>query len=153
MPLRDLIPVLQVAIGPVILISGVGLLLLAMTNRYARIIDRTRQLRQELPQVGGGQRAVDLAQLRVLLEQARLLRSALALAATSVLLASILVIAVFLGALLNLSSAGVVVTLFVSCLLSLILSLGFFLRDINLSLRALRLEVGPLEEPGPGQAP
>lgn len=153
MPLRDLIPVLQVAIGPVILISGVGLLLLAMTNRYARIIDRTRQLRQELPRVGGGQRAVDLAQLRVLLEQARLLRSALALAATSVLLASILVIAVFLGALLNLSSAGVVVTLFVSCLLSLILSLACFLRDINLSLRALRLEVGPLEEPDPGQAP
>ncbi|MFN9975717.1 MAG: DUF2721 domain-containing protein, partial [Phycisphaerae bacterium] len=29
----DLIPVLQVAIGPVILISGVGLLLLSMTNR------------------------------------------------------------------------------------------------------------------------
>jgi len=147
MPLRDLIPVLQVANGPVILISGVGLLLLSMTNRYARIIDRTRQLRLELPSVDGAQRASDLAQLRVLLEQARLLRSALTLAATSVLLASLLVITVFLGALLSLSSAGVVVSLFVSCLVSLILSLTFFLRDINLSLRALRLEVGSLEDP------
>lgn len=147
MPLRDLIPVLQVANGPVILISGVGLLLLSMTNRYARIIDRTRQLRLELPSVAGAQRASDLAQLRVLLEQARLLRSALTLAATSVLLASLLVITVFLGALLSLSSAGVVVSLFVSCLVSLILSLTFFLRDINLSLRALRLEVGSLEDP------
>lgn len=147
MPLRDLIPVLQVANGPVILISGVGLLLLSMTNRYARIIDRTRQLRLELPSVDGAHRASDLAQLRVLLEQARLLRSALTLAATSVLLASLLVITVFLGALLSLSSAGVVVSLFVSCLVSLILSLTFFLRDINLSLRALRLEVGSLEDP------
>jgi len=34
--LTQLIPVLQVAIGPVILISGVGLLLLSMTNRYGR---------------------------------------------------------------------------------------------------------------------
>jgi hypothetical protein len=31
--LAELIPILQIAIGPVILISGVGLLLLSMTNR------------------------------------------------------------------------------------------------------------------------
>ena len=34
--LTAIIPVLQVAVGPVILISGVGLLLLTMTNRYSR---------------------------------------------------------------------------------------------------------------------
>ena len=44
MPVRDLIPILQVAIGPVILISGVGLLLLSMTNRLGRVIDRARLL-------------------------------------------------------------------------------------------------------------
>jgi hypothetical protein len=35
-PLNEIVPVLQVAIGPVILISGVGLLLLTMTNRLSR---------------------------------------------------------------------------------------------------------------------
>jgi hypothetical protein len=44
----ELIPVLQIAIGPVILISGVGLLLLSMTNRLGRAIDRSRVLCQEL---------------------------------------------------------------------------------------------------------
>jgi len=44
--LHELIPVLQVAIGPVILISGIGLLLLGMTNRYGRTIDRARELAQ-----------------------------------------------------------------------------------------------------------
>ena len=34
--LNQMFPVLQVAIGPVILISGVGLLLLTMTNRLGR---------------------------------------------------------------------------------------------------------------------
>ena len=40
-PLHELIPVLQVAIGPVILISGISLLLLTLTNRFARTIDNT----------------------------------------------------------------------------------------------------------------
>ena len=44
MNLAEIIPVLQVSIGPVILISGVGLLLLTMTNRLGRAIDRARQL-------------------------------------------------------------------------------------------------------------
>jgi hypothetical protein len=41
--LEQIIPELQDAIGPVILISGVGLLLLTMTNRLGRAIDRARQ--------------------------------------------------------------------------------------------------------------
>src|SRR5688572_19515401 len=47
-PLNEIVPVLQVAIGPVILISGVGLLLLTMTNRLGRAIDRARSLVREL---------------------------------------------------------------------------------------------------------
>jgi len=41
----ELIPVLQVAIGPVVLISGIGLLILSMTNRFGRVIDRGVALR------------------------------------------------------------------------------------------------------------
>jgi hypothetical protein len=44
----DLIPILQVSIGPVILISGVGLLLLTLTNRLGRIVDRSRILFLEM---------------------------------------------------------------------------------------------------------
>jgi len=38
----EIVPVLQTAISPVVLISGVGLLLLTMTNRLGRIVDRAR---------------------------------------------------------------------------------------------------------------
>ena len=41
--LEQIIPELRDAIGPVILISGVGSLLLTMTNRLGRAIDRARQ--------------------------------------------------------------------------------------------------------------
>ncbi|MSU48902.1 MAG: DUF2721 domain-containing protein [Opitutus sp.] len=45
--LTQLVPILQLAIGPVILISGVGLLLLTMTNRFGRLLDRSRLLNRE----------------------------------------------------------------------------------------------------------
>jgi hypothetical protein len=54
--LQQLIPVIQMAVGPVILISGVGLLLLSMTNRFGRIVDRSRILARELPQAGAPER-------------------------------------------------------------------------------------------------
>ena len=50
--LQQLIPVIQTSVGPVILISGIGLLLLSMTNRLGRIIDRSRLLVEALPSAG-----------------------------------------------------------------------------------------------------
>jgi hypothetical protein len=138
----DLIPVLQVAIGPVILISGVGLLLLTMTNRFGRILDRTRQLSKEIRSAHSPEPDLALAQLRILLTRARIVRSAIAAASVSVLLAAVLIIVIFVGALFKLSFAVPVVCLFASCLTSLIGSLVWFIRDVNLSLKALRLEVG-----------
>jgi hypothetical protein len=135
----DLIPILQVAIGPVILISGVGLLLLTMTNRFGRISDRTRQLSREL-QSPQPYRA--LAQLEILLTRARIVRGAITAASVSVLLAAVLIIVMFIGALFKLPSAALIVGLFTSCLVSLIGSLVLFIREVNLSLGALRLEVG-----------
>ena len=38
----------EAAIAPVIVISGIGLLLLSITNRYGRAIDRARLLMREL---------------------------------------------------------------------------------------------------------
>jgi len=48
--------VLELAVSPAILVSGIGLLLLSMTNRFGRMIDRARIL---MPRLGsdGGQRA------------------------------------------------------------------------------------------------
>jgi hypothetical protein len=40
MVLDSMSTILQAAIAPTVLISGIGLLLLSMTNRYARPLDR-----------------------------------------------------------------------------------------------------------------
>jgi hypothetical protein len=63
---EQLIPVLQTAIGPVILISGVGLLLLTMTNRLGRAIDRARILAGEIQNADDVKRVKIAGQLQIL---------------------------------------------------------------------------------------
>src|ERR1039457_3922044 len=48
MPIHAVVQILTASIAPVIVISGVGLLLLSITNRYGRVIDRARLLMREL---------------------------------------------------------------------------------------------------------
>jgi hypothetical protein len=143
MSLNDIIPSLQLSIGPVILISGIGLILLSMTNRFGRVIDRSRLLTVELNGTSSVNRGQLLAQLRILSSRARIIRTGIALAVLSVLFAALLIISLFLSALLQLAIAVILVTLFISCMLSLIVSLILFISDINLSLRALWLEMPP----------
>jgi hypothetical protein len=138
--LEALIPTLQLAIGPVILISGVGLLLLCMTNRFARVIDRARIVAADCDVVDKAQREICYKKLGILSQRARILRASIAMAAFSVLLVAVLVILLFGGALFRLEIAGVIVALFVGCMCSLIGSLVFFIRDVNLSLQALWLD-------------
>jgi hypothetical protein len=140
--LNELVPVLQVAIGPVILISGVGLLLLSLTNRFGRAVDRSRQLIRELREVSETDRRRLAGQVAVLFRRARLIQISIILATTSVLFAALLIIALFFTALLKLELAIWISCLFMCCLASLILSLLMFIWDIHLSLKALRLELG-----------
>ena len=137
----QLIPVLQTAIGPMILISGIGLLLLTMTNRLGRAIDRTRALVGGLSNTAEAKREKTVAQLRILWGRARMIRLAIALASISALAAAILIIVLFTTALLQMESAWIIVTLFMVSLVSLIVSLVIFIRDINQSLAALKLEL------------
>src|SRR5712672_1187886 len=129
--LRELIPVLQVAVGPVILISGVGLLLLTLTNRFGRAVDRSRQLQRELRGLDGPERERLARQVAVLYRRARLIRLAIIMAAVSVLLAAVLIIGLFLSALLSLEVGPLIILLFICCMVSLIVSLAAFIQEIH----------------------
>lgn len=143
MQATELTPILQAAVGPVILISGVGLLLLSMTNRFGRVADRSRQLGEALRNAPPAERERLGLQLKILIRRARLLRLAITFATLSVLQAAVLVIALFLMAFLQVEAVLLGAILFIACLLSLIVSLVAFLQDINISMSALKLELAP----------
>ena len=140
--LEQVIPQLRDAVGPVILISGIGLLLLTMTNRLGRAIDRARALKNELSSQLGAERAATQAQVDIIYRRARIIRYAILFSVTSALLAAFLVMTLFLAAWLHWEYAWPACVVFTGCLASLCLSLVAFIMDINLSLHALKLELG-----------
>jgi hypothetical protein len=138
--LPQLVPILQLAIGPVILISGVGLLLLTLTNRFGRLLDRSRLLNREhpAPAIASGIQA----QIDILHRRAEILRLSIILGAITVLLVAILILVLFVAALLQLEAGWLIVTIFCVSQVALIGSMLAFIRDMNLSLAAVRLELG-----------
>ncbi len=137
----QLIPILQTAIGPMILISGLGLLLLTMTNRLGRAIDRARLLAGELSEAAGNKQEKIAAQLEILWRRARLIRASITLASLSALSSACLIIVLFFTALGGLELAWLIGSVFIIGMLSLIGSLILFIKDINQSLAALKLEL------------
>lgn len=138
---------LQISIGPVILISGAALLLSVMTNRLGRIIDRVRQLAAMVRDAAGDDRARMVAQLAILARRAKIVRMAIIFASSSVLLAALLIIAIFFSAVFGFETAGPVTGIFVSCMACVIAAMTLFLKDINLSLVAVSMELAAALEP------
>src|SRR6185437_15065144 len=142
MKLSELIPVLQAADGPVILISGVGLLLLSLTNRFGRTADRVRQLLREMRGAPEDSRKRLAGQVATLYERTKLIQSAIVFSTVSLLFASVLIITLFVTALIKWESAMLISLLYICCLASLIISLIAFMMEIRLSLQALKMELG-----------
>jgi len=141
MLLEQIIPVLQLSIGPVIVISGAGLVLLSMTNRYARVIDRARSLAETMRSNPDGENQRIRAQIQIIAKRAINLRFAIVCVSTSLLLAAMLVISLFLVALLDLQAVILLITLFILCMGALSLGLIIFILDVNHSMAALKIEL------------
>lgn len=137
----QLIPILQTAIGPAILISGIGLLLLTMTNRLGHVVDRARTLSATLLNVNDGGRTKIVEQIQILWRRTHLIRLAIILASVSALLSSILIIVLFVSTLWRIEIAWLIVLLFIIAMGCLMGSLIVFIYDVNQSLVALRLEL------------
>ncbi len=139
--LAELIPFLQTSIGPIILISGAGLVLLSMTNRLGRAIDSSRILSNELASAPSDARLIIEKQVRILWKRARIIRMGIIFVSLSALTAAILVIMIFFATLYNLETSWIIITIFSICMMCMIISLIFLIRDINLSLAALKIEL------------
>lgn len=138
--LMDFIQFLQACITPVALISGVGLLLLTITNRLGRTIDRTRQLVAELNNGDAKNREVKETEVRILYKRSRYLRHSIAAMVISVISSSLIIPNLFFMTLMEVDLRLIGYPLFVISILSILVSSIYFFVDVRLSLHALRLE-------------
>ena len=139
--LTDIIPTLQVAIGPVILISAVGLLLLTLNNRLTHAIDRARNLSHESEAAEPPRKLRLYAEIKVLWKRMRLIRSSMVMAALSALFAAVLIITLFVFALADWHNQWLLAVFFFCSLSALIGSLSLLILDVDSALVALKLEL------------
>jgi len=137
----DIVHLIQSAVAPVFLLSGVGVTLGVLTNRLARVVDRARFLEQQAP---GDSTS---ASLRVLARRAHYINIAIALCTVSALLVSLVVMTLFASAFISVNLSVAIALLFVLAMICLTAAFGVFLLEVRLSVAALQFGVSPRARP------
>jgi hypothetical protein len=138
--LTDLIKFLQACITPVAMISGVGLLLLTVTNRMARTIDRTRQLIAELDKKDCMRADEKKGEILIFIRRSELLRNSIAWIMTGMITSCLIIPILFVMSFTSLDLRMFGYAFFLSAVTSMLIAFVYFFRDILQSLKAIKLE-------------
>jgi hypothetical protein len=134
--------VIQQAVAPVFLLTGVGAILGVLTNRLSRVVDRFRDLdpseraeadvrvRQRLGERYREERAL-LSRRRVWIQRA------ITLCTVCALLVCLVIAVLFLASEAGMDPSRIVAVLFVAGMASLVFGLLCFLREIALAARQI----------------
>lgn len=137
--------VIQLAVAPVFLLSGVGIMLTVLTGRLARVVERAREVEVMAKSAAPTDYPTHQQQLQVLGRRARLMNRAITLCTICALLVAFVVVALFVGAYVEFKLANVVALMFVIAMLSFIAALLCFLREVFLAIASLRIGVRDLK--------
>lgn len=141
--------VIQLAIAPVFLLMGVSALLGVLTGRLGRVVDRFRALNDkcESPQAQAeNPSCANYSQeLFILSCRANWVQLAIMLSTLSLLMIALVIGTLFLGSAISWDSSWLVSLLFILAMLSLIIGLGCFLREIYLSKHTFELSMNKIK--------
>jgi hypothetical protein len=121
--------VIQQAVAPVFLLTGVGAILGVLSTRLARVIDRFRILDNIADEDG----AVHAVEMQTLIRRSRWIHWAISLCTLCALLICVVIAALFIGSESGKDPSTTISALFIAAMLALIAGLLCFLREIALS--------------------
>lgn len=136
----ELIKFLQSCITPIALISGVGLVLLTLSNRLGRSIDRTRMLVKELEQVECNNRFGKENQIQILYTRNKLIRNSIICVVMSMVCGALLIPILAFTYITKIDLTVMGETVFIISILFNIVGMRYFISDIKLNLKALKIE-------------
>jgi len=139
--IADIAHIIQLAVAPVFLLSGVGVTLTVLTNRLSRIVDRARVLEERLAAAAETARTGLNADLRTLASRARFINWAITLTTSCGLLVCLVIVSLFVGYFLGLDLSKTIAILFIVAMLAFVVAFVSFLREIFLATSSLR--IGP----------
>ena len=142
-PISAIAHVIQLAIAPVFLISGMATLLSVLANRLGRIVDHARVLEAQLDTLDEAKQPRAWEKLMRLSTQARLVNFAITFATVCALLTCVTIQTLFLGTFLRINLSKLITVLFIAAMVSLLLGLIAFLREVITATRTLRIASSP----------
>lgn len=131
---------IQFAVAPVFLLSAIGSLLVVMTNRLGRTIDRVRDMEGRILRGELKRRAEIVQQLRMLDRRMWLVHRAIEMCTAAGLMICLVVALLFVGELLKVEPRFFVAAGFIAAMVLLISGLSFFLREIRVAMRTVHVE-------------
>jgi hypothetical protein len=134
--------VIQLAVAPVFLLSGVGAILAVLINRLGRIVDRYRSLENGKPKADADAVMVAGLEMEILSRRARLIHWAISLCTVGALFICIVIATLFIGSMLHVGVSQVIALMFVAAMLALIAGLLSFLREITLATGSIQVHKG-----------
>ena len=140
-PALDIAHVIQQAVAPVFLLSGVAAMLNVLTNRLARVIDRARQFEREYHDLpSADERQAIRSRLAILSRRSRLINLAITLCTVCALLICLVIVTLFVAALMDVSGSRWIAGLFIIAMLALIGGLVAFLKEIFIATASVRID-------------
>ena len=135
----DIAHAIDLAVAPVFLLSGIGVLLGVLTNRLARIVDRARKVEESLRQATVAAPDDGREQLLVAASRAKFINVSITLGTIAALLVALVVAVLFASTFVPLNLAGPVAVLFVLAMAALVGALLSFLLEVRIAIAALRI--------------
>ena len=124
--ISTVVHVIQLAVAPVFLLTGIGAILSVLVNRLGRVVDRFRVLEALAPDTVEDE-------MGILADRARLIHRAISLCTAGALLICVVIATLFVGAILAVDVSAGIAILFIIAMLALIVGLLCFLREIFLA--------------------
>ena len=131
--------VIQLAVAPVFLLSGVGAILAVLINRLGRIIDRYRVLETNGANAEASEGTIAQLEMAILARRARLIHWAISLCTVGALFICIVIATLFIGSMLHVSMSQLIALMFIGAMLALIAGLLSFLREITLATGSIHV--------------
>jgi hypothetical protein len=142
----DVAQAIQLSLGPVFLLSGIGVLLNVQTTRLARIVDRARVLEERLAVAGADDAHSINGILATTSRRARLTNRAITFSTVAALLVALMVAVLFATAFVRVPLGAPIALLFIAAMLTLVGSLWCFLIEVRVSTEHLRFGAARFKE-------
>jgi hypothetical protein len=147
--LDSIVHVIQVALTPVFLLSGVASLLAVFATRLVRVADKVDALTEGLDGASRQERALILQRLNYLRRRSHALDAAVVLGALAGVSTSTAALLLFVSTLRNAAGSTLMFLAFGAALVFTIGALVFFLLEMLMASRGIRALVAAEDEPHP----